>query len=340
MKNRYAFVTVDTEALPKRAPQDHVNRLIWGKFSRGTAGVGEMCSVGDEFGIKHVFFVDMCGAYAQLNQTTEVVRWLDQQGQDVQLHTHPEYLPDTFWAAHGYSSKPQYMNRYTDDSRAEFVIRHFSDLMASITGKQVLSHRAGSFRWNAATLRALKAVNIPLSFNNSMCATRAGQSVYSVPTNQPFAWSNGVLEVPMTEKHILPRLEKDAWWARLTYPESRFFRFRPWWGRMLLNTISGSPPFAVFLLHSWSLLHWNKEGHAEYRDDQRLEGYRKMLARLSRDYDVITSADFLDLHARGKIQLGQEVDVSLAEYVPPVRRKPATPKKTAAAPQPSKAAAK
>jgi hypothetical protein len=29
-RERYALLTVDTEALPKRAAQDHVKRLIWG----------------------------------------------------------------------------------------------------------------------------------------------------------------------------------------------------------------------------------------------------------------------------------------------------------------------
>lgn len=55
MADRYALITVDTEALPKRASEDHVSRLMWGKHEKGTAGVREMCSIGDEFGAKHVF---------------------------------------------------------------------------------------------------------------------------------------------------------------------------------------------------------------------------------------------------------------------------------------------
>ena len=76
----------------------------------------------------------------------------------------------------------------------------------------------------------------------------------------------------------------------------------------------------MFLLHSWSLLHWDENGHGEYRDNQRLEGYRKLLARVSKDYDVITTADFLDLVARGKIATTHEVDLSLAEYKPPPKK--------------------
>lgn len=312
-KNRYAILTVDTEALPKRASKDHVARLMWGEHEEGRAGVAEMSAIGDEFGAKHLFFVDLCGAYSSLGESLAVVRWLNSAGQDVQLHTHPEYLPDTFWAEHGLPRRPQYMNQYADDARAEFVIRHFSELISHETGKPILAHRAGSFRWNASTIRALKAAGIPLSFNNSMCAVHAGQCVYSEPTNLPFLWSNGVIEVPMTEKKILPKVGKDEWWARLTYPESPYFHFNPWWGKLLFDAFSGSPDLSIFLLHSWSLLYWDDNGHATYRDDERLEGYRKLLARLTKNYDVITSADFLDLHARGKITTTQPIDLALAE---------------------------
>ena len=169
-KQRYAVLTVDTEALPKRAPRYHVKRLIWGRHEAGTAGINEMCAIGDEFNAKHVFFVDLCGAYKYLKQMHNVIRWLDKQGQDVQLHAHPEYLPDEFWSQHGLDRRPQYMNQYTDDARAEFVLNHFGKEISSITGKDILAFRAGSFRWNACTIRALSAVGIPLSFNNSTAA--------------------------------------------------------------------------------------------------------------------------------------------------------------------------
>ncbi|QYJ24180.1 polysaccharide deacetylase [Achromobacter sp. ES-001] len=318
MADRYALITVDTEALPKRASEDHVSRLMWGKHEKGTAGVREMCSIGDEFGAKHVFFVDLCGCYSYLSEASEVVRWLDAEGQDVQLHTHPEYLPKSFWADCGLSARPEYMNQYTDDSRAEFVLKHFGGLISGITGKELRAFRAGSFRWNACTIRALNAAAIPLSFNNSMCAVHAKQSPYGEPTNLPYRWSNGVIEVPTTEKRILPKLGKDEWWARLTYPESSYFRFRPWWGKLLLDAFSGGPDFSVFLLHSWSLLYWDENGYASYKDDRRIDGYRKFMSRLTKDYDVITTADFLDLYSRGKISTTHTVDVARAELKPSI----------------------
>ena len=311
-KQRYAMVTVDTEALPRRAPGNHVKRLIWGEHGAGTAGIRELCSIGDDFNAKHIFFVDLCGSYAYRDEVHDVIRWLDSVGQDVQLHTHPEYLPDTFWYQHDIDPNPKYMNQYADVARAKFVIKHFAEEIASVTGKDILAFRAGSFRWNSCTIGALRAVGIPLSFNNSTAAYYNKQSVYSEQTNYPYIWSNGLIEVPVTERRILPKIGKEEWWARLQFPESSYFRFRPWWGRLLLNTFSGAPEFSVFLMHSWSLLYWDEHGYGTYQDDQRIEGYRKLLKKLANDYDIITSRDFLELYAQGKITTTHTVDLANA----------------------------
>ena len=72
-------------------------------------------------------------------------------------------------------------------------------------------------------------------------------------------------------------------------------------------------PFLVFLLHSWSLLYWDEKGHGVYLDDRRLEGYRKLLKRLAKDYDIITTVELLDLLATGKIAVTHTEDLAKAE---------------------------
>jgi hypothetical protein len=328
-RNRYALLTVDTEALPHRALDEHVQRLVWGRHAAGTAGIREMCAIGNEVGAKHVFFVDFCGAFARLDEMREVARWLHRDGQDVQLHAHPEYLPTEFWRQHGLKDKPRYLNQF-DNARAAFTLKYFSAILADITGEPVRAFRAGSFRWNADTLRALSSANIPLSFNNSMHASIVGQCVYSEPTNEPYVWSNGVVEVPMTERLFYPRIRRGLWRVtdflvnhlklRAKYPDFG----NDWWRRLQFPVSAGNHPslilgpfrsnsLLVLLMHSWSLLYWDENGHAEYRDDRRLEAYRKLLQRLTRDYDVITTRDFLDLLARGKIKPSHVVDLERAE---------------------------
>ena len=314
-KDRFVLLTVDTEALKRRASDDHVRRLIWGEHKTGTAGIREMCGIGQEFGAKHVFFTDLCGAYSSLDQMREVVRWLDAAGQDVQLHTHPETLPKSFWREHGLETVPRYMNLYQDQARAEFVLRHFGNLITDVTGKPVLAHRAGSFRWNAVTIRALQAVGIPLSFNQSMRALEGGRCVHGEPDCLPYAWSNGVVEVPVTERWVpgVNGFRPDRW-VSLTYPESPYFRFgsrpRPFWK----HPLAPKPAVTVVLLHSWSMLERDQAGHAVYKDDRLLEGYRQFLRRLVKDCEVITTADFLDLRARGKIQPLRTINLEQVEH--------------------------
>jgi len=313
-KDRYALLTVDTEALPRRASTEHVRRLIWGEHAQGRAGIRELCGIGDEFRAKHVFFVDLCGTYAKPDEMRAVIRWLGQAGQDVQLHTHPEVLPKSFWQRHGLPAAPRYMNQFRDDARAEFVIRHFSDAMSGMTGKPVLAHRAGSFRWNANTLRALRAADIPLSFNSSMRARREGRCTHAEAANRPFTWSNGLVELPVTERWVPARGKRPERWVSLMYPPSPYFRYPGGWSFHSWPPFTPRLPFAVILLHSWSLLARDENGHAVYRDDALLEGYRRLLARVTKDYDVITSPDLLDLLARGKIQASHIVNIEQAEY--------------------------
>ncbi|MDL2269261.1 hypothetical protein LJC41_04745, partial [Desulfosarcina sp. OttesenSCG-928-G17] len=253
-------------------------------------------------------------------EVAEVILWLGATGHDVQLHTHSDYLPKEFWTDHGFKPRPRFLNQY-DADKALFTLRYFSDFMSGITEKPVRAFRAGSFRWNANTLRALHEVGISLSFNNSMAALHAEQCVYSEPTSLPYRWSNGIIEVPITEHKFSPLFGKDCW-SRFHFPVDGLLGKTLW--RVLkpfANDKGGT--FLVLLLHSWSLLYWDAEGHAVYRNDRRIEGLRKLVRKLAKDYDIITTAEFLDLYASGKITPTHTTDISLAEMLSMPRRKDA-----------------
>jgi hypothetical protein len=317
-KTQYAMISVDVEALPRRASSDHVKKLMWGEFENGSAGLREICSIASEVKSNFIFFVDVCGALDRKEEISEVVTWLDSNGQDVQLHLHPEYLPEEFWKRYRLKFRPRFMNQY-EARKALFSIRYFGSFISKLTGKPLRAFRSGSFRWNADTIRALHEVGIPLSFNNSMNACLAGQCTYSEPTNHPFIWSNGVIEVPVTERKFFPLLGKE-WWGRLQFPVGDWFGNPPW--RVLRPyTSGGDASFLVMLIHSWSLLYWDKNGHAVYRDDKRTEDFRKVVHKLSKDYDIITTSEFLDLQASGKIPVSHKVELSAAEMKSSPRRK-------------------
>lgn len=310
MSDRYALLTVDTEALPNRAETDHVRRLILGKHGDREAGVKEMALIGEEYGARLIFFLDLCGAYPYLDELREIAAWLVARGQDVELHAHPEYLPLSFWEERGLNQRPWYMNEYPDD-RAQFIIGYFTKLLTEFTGKKPVAFRAGSFRWNSAILKALASNGYKLSFNNSMCAVANAQCPFSLPTNQPFRWSNGLIEIPVSERHIFPLLQKN-WWARLQYPQSKYYRFRASGFSFIPGSVDFEEKFLVFLLHSWSFLYRDENGYEIYKEDKWLERYRAFLQLLSRECDIINCAEALDLIERGKIKLAPPVNIALA----------------------------
>ena len=287
---RFAFLTVDTEALPKRASDQHVKRLIWGEFDKGTAGIREMSAIGNEFSARHVFFVDMCEMEFYGEQMAEVVRWLRDDGQDVQLHAHPELLPAEFWEKHGFPATPRMMNRY-DRAKARLVLAHFSKELKRLTGKPVHAYRAGSFRWNGDTIRAMADVGIPLSFNDTLRLHQKGRNPYSSGNSKPYRWDNDIIELPLTERNCLLSGKRSAFVFPASTEGDNDVRqiYEPF------VRGSAAPSLLVLLTHSWSLLHWDSEGMAEYRSDARKEEYRNLIKNISKDYDIITSSEFLSL---------------------------------------------
>ncbi len=312
-KNRYLMLTVDTEAIPCRAKDNHIDRLMWGKHENGTAGLRELCAIGNEFNAKHIFFIDFCASFLELDKTKEVALWLDSDGQDVQLHTHPEYLPPNFFDNCPIKQSEKLMNFYKEE-KSFFVLNYFSKLLENLLKKPVLAHRAGSFRWNSGTLNALKKCNIPLSFNNSYAHMLQTKNPYSAKTINPFYWDNGLIEIPSTEKELFPFYKKDLW-SVLQFPESKYFKYRSRFTSFIPYSIDKTASFATYLIHSWSLLKRNNEGRFYYEDARPQEDYRKLLKKLSKDFDIITSYDFLDLVKIGKIEIRHTEEVSKTVYV-------------------------
>jgi hypothetical protein len=87
----FAMISVDVEALPGRANEDYVNKLIYGKFDGGEYGIGRLCDIFERTGIKATFFVDFaCCCVHGDEGIFEAARYLLGRGHDVQLHMHPE----------------------------------------------------------------------------------------------------------------------------------------------------------------------------------------------------------------------------------------------------------
>lgn len=264
------LITIDTEALPARASDNHVEKLIWGQFGNGRAGIIEICDVIEEFGGKGLFFLDVAGSFNNLAAYREVNSYLERRGHMVEWHYHPEIMGKAFWMGRGASGTTMRQDLY-DAHDANIILSSGLEQFVKVTGRKPNAYRAGSFRWNQHTIDFLAKHDIPYSFN--ACRETAVKDNYDtyIPMNpMPFDWSQGVREVPCGEVDL--------------NDETVHFRFP----RRFTNGVtpvglanqlaSESGGLVNILLHSWSLLERDKEtGHFFYEDDARIESFRKIM---------------------------------------------------------------
>lgn len=264
------LITVDTEALPARASDNHVEKLIWGKFENGRAGIIEICDVVEEFGGKGVFFLDVAGSFNNLAAYRKVNSYLERRGHMVEWHYHPEIMGRAFWMERGASGKTMRQDLY-DAHDANVILSAGLEQFITITGRKPNAYRAGSFRWNQHTIDFLAKHGISYSFN--ACRETAVKDNYEtfVPDNpKPFVWPQGVREVPCGETLVNDDI------VHFSFPRRLPKGISP---SDLAEQISKEAGGLVnILLHSWSLLERDKEsGYFSYKDKNRMQAFKKVL---------------------------------------------------------------
>jgi hypothetical protein len=321
-KQKFLILTCDSEAVPSAAPENHVDRLIWGRVPEAPyeAGIGKMMDIADEFGVKMVFFHDVLEKHSYGNETVRAARYIVDRGHDLQLHMHTEFLPPEFWARHNWQTPTWSMNLYNQET-AYHLMEHGVELFESMVGFKPMAYRAGAFRYNARILAALDACKIPLSFQYYP-ASALKQSFphgFDAGILPVFKWSNGVIEVPLAmheNKH----------------PRKSPFRYRPF----ELNELSGGaeqalttmkefwengPEFTVcvMLLHSWSFLQKNESGHFVWRDDSLVRLFTDFLKALPPDVRVVTATELLTRISQKEVVPAFEMPIQVAgtEGIPP-----------------------
>lgn len=276
------LITIDTEALPARASDNHVEKLIWGQFENGRAGIIEICDLIEEFGGKGLFFLDVAGSFDNLAAYREVNSYLERRGHMVEWHYHPEIMGKAFWKTHGTSGKTVRQDLF-DGHDANIILSAGLEQFIRITGRKPNAYRAGSFRWNQHTIDFLAEHNIGYSFNASReTSIKDNYETYCPSSPKPFDWPQGVREVPCGEVE----LNKEVIHFRLP----RRFRggLKP---RVLTDQIAKEAGGIVnILLHSWSLLDRDsKTGFFLYNGDERIAIFRKILRQsLSNSMTVVS----------------------------------------------------
>lgn len=272
------LITVDTEALPLRAGNHHVEKLIWGKHEKGTAGIAEICDVVENVGGRAVFFLDVAGSFYNLAEYRKVNSYLERRGHAVEWHYHPEILGTDFLRSLGVTTKDTRQDLY-DRENTFIVLNKGLQQFIRITGRKPNAYRAGSFRANNHAIDFLGENEIPYSFN--LCSETATKENYNTPipkSAKPFYWENGVKEIPCGEINFkdeivnfrYPRVLPEG----LNYPT------------LAKRVAKHSDGLVNVLMHSWSLLgRPNDQQYYEFVDNTPLKNFEKLLDKLKSEYD-------------------------------------------------------
>ena len=292
--DKYIVITIDVEAQPPRQTGQHVERLIYGNFTEGRAGILEMMDAADAIGAKLSFFVDILEEYLYPGEISQVLDDINSRGHDIQLHTHPEYIPENVWQQ--WQQDPLWdelgVERTTasncwNQGTAEFILGKELEILDQNNISKPVAFRGGAYRYNANLLNAMADLGINNSYNYNPIVSSQQFDRGKQPI---FQWENGVYEIPVSyfsssNNQFSDRFDSNEWNdTDLSVLINEFF-----------NEAKGDTVL-VMMMHSWELLGTEEDledGKYNYVYDGtwRSEAFQQFLQNLPEDVNVITATE-------------------------------------------------
>jgi len=249
-KRPTVIITVDVETTMRGdrvlALPEQVKAVCVGNIS---CGLREMVRMLNARGLAATFFLNVY-EYKEYGQPAleTIARWLDKSGQDVELHTHPQ------WA---YDRKRNMMFQYSLQEQTE-IIRAGKELLQKWTGSPVVVHRAGAYSADENTLKALIANGI--FYDSSLFLGNADSEINSFGDLRKNALSmyGPLYEFPVTvyRKNELPSFGSDY---LPSHSKVRKYDIN-WFGdqlearKALEEAIRLKMDFVILFLHSFSFI--------------------------------------------------------------------------------------
>lgn len=197
-----SFISFDVEALPGRAAEEHVERLIWGRFDGDEFGIRRISGILQQYGIKGNFLIDFaaCLLYGD-KAVADVVDFLLSEGHEVHVHLHSEWvirkwgLKHVNWA----KCKGNVGMEMLDDALNLAMLKFAAFKYRALVGKAPMVFRAGGYRFNAATVEAAGRLGFKActNFNSTRHEKSWACEDPRIVNNEPFRWSNGLIELPV-----------------------------------------------------------------------------------------------------------------------------------------------
>jgi hypothetical protein len=282
---RKMLITVDTEALTNRAPDRHVDRLIWGRADGHELGVGRMMDIADNYGAPLSFFLDM-PEYSHYGESLlDVGREILRRGHDVQPHMHPHMLADNVCSELHFpgavDESPVGDALGSSFERLKGCMEYTLNAYSKITTTPARAFRSIGYLLTPAICRVLETTGIPLSLNYN--ASMPDRCPLFSGIRQPFRWPWGMTELPVS--CIFPprakRIEQLNFDTRAlsrggvedcVAGHKRFLEY--------FHCENGEDAIAVLVLHSRSFFAMDAEGFFSIPDEGKAEKFEAVLKAL------------------------------------------------------------
>jgi hypothetical protein len=245
----------------------------------------------------------------------EIVQKLQASGQDVALHTHPQ------WA---YDPNRNGMHQYSLEEQTS-IIRDGARLLSVWTGHPVLAHRAGDYAADERTLKALEANGLRVDSSLFWGHRHSQLTELGLPRNLPSSWGK-LLQIPVT---VYERNERPRLFTSIAPPLSSIRKIDVNWfldeteARAAIDAVVDADlPFLVVFLHSFTFLAARNSDGAPVANRQAQAIFSAILDRIvERQLRVVTMRDLavadmvVSTHPGADVVPVVDVHVSLPRYL-------------------------
>jgi hypothetical protein len=204
-------LTIDTESSMGGAWQHPslqpvpAERRVFCRIRGRDYGIGWQCEQLRTRGLRATFFCEVLSSLVLGEEDTRsYLEFLVEQGQDVQLHVHPNFYhyAEKLWAEanrHDYvpPAKPDTLSSFPTEKQAE-ILGLAAEIFRYLAGRQPVAFRAGSYQADERTLSILAQMGFRIDSSYNPVYRGAGSFTNeALPANRPVLL-NGILEVPVT----------------------------------------------------------------------------------------------------------------------------------------------
>lgn len=288
-KKRRIALTVDVEAHPIRAAQDHVNCLIWGRQNSREAGIQTMMDIADKHGVPMTFFLDYPEYELYGEELLDVGREIHRRGHDLEPHCHAEYIIKPLF---GLENEWAIRLPKATYEQSRKIVDYLITKHEMIAGQKPLAYRSGAYLIGPEYLKALYdgGIRLDASYN-----ALSAENPFPWGLRGNFFWENGLWEIPIPSipyfykhNHIFPWNFNHAGFLRGTQEENlqKHKNFLDTWFKR-----SGDDSVATMVMHSWSFWKMDTSGHFTIPADENITQFEALITELKKDYEFVSLGD-------------------------------------------------